>query len=296
MKRYISSASASTNSKLVSALAYVIRSTMDMGDYLVDIVEGLADLGGIELPDDYNTDRMFKSVLNQLVDQKSVAIPDSIIYDFTEYPEMMLEEISTSSPSGKKSKLYKAINTIYNEIGAFPGGDSVKKAIEENIFNSALVEGNAAEIGYAIGHIYWKYITRPEYGNRSNTASAVGVSVGARDDKVINGKYKYAFVQDISSYFYSDLRKKNPGMPSDTGYMVKFYNEGADVYADFFNMYAVPSSVRSVLTWDVGKKVLNTIKINGTDESAIESASREIADWFNTHVEDAIESALHYAG
>lgn len=296
MKRYISSASASSNSKLVSALDYLLRCTIDFDNFLEDIVEGLAFAADIELPEEYDEDKMLKTVLNQLVEQRSEVIPSDIIYIFTEFSEMLLEEISTSRPSGKNSKLYKVITTIYNQIGEFPGGDAVKKAIEDNIFSSDLVEGNAAEIGSAIGHIYWKYITRKEYGVRSNTASATGTSIGCRDDDVINGKYKYAFVQDISSYYYEDTRKLHPNMPGDTGFMFKFYNEGADVYADVFNVFTVPSNVKGVVTWDIGTTILDTIKINGTDEAAIESASREIANWYNTHVDEAIEAAVQYAG
>lgn len=295
MKRYISSARKSSGSNLVSALREVIHSTLDMGDYLEDVVEGYADMGGIELPEDYDPDEMLNTVLTELVNKRSAAIPDSIVYNFTEFPGMLLDEISTSRPSGKQSKLYKAIETIYSQIGEFPGGDKVKKAIEDTIFNSSLIEGDAAEIGYAIGRIYWKYITSPEYGVRSNTASAVGVSNGCRDPETINGKYKFAFEQDISSYYYKDLYRNTPDMPSATGYMVKFYNEGSDVCGDFFNLYTVPSSTKGVVTWDIGTTVLHTIKVAGSDDAAIESAAKEIAEWYDSHVDEAIEAAVQYA-
>lgn len=295
MKRYISSARKSSSSNLVSALREVIHSTLDMGDYLEDVVEGYADLGGIELPEDYDPDEMLNTVLTELVNKRSAAIPDSIVYNFTEFPGMLLDEISTSRPGGKQSKLYKAIETIYSQIGEFPGGDKVRKAIEDTIFNSPLIEGDAAEIGYAIGSIYWKYITSPEYGVRSNTASAVGVSNGCRDPETINGKYKFAFEQDISSYYYKDLYMNTPDMPSATGYMVKFYNDGTDVYGDFFNLYTVPSSTKGVVTWDIGTTVLHTIKVAGSDDAAIESAAREIAEWYDSHVDEAIEAAVQYA-
>lgn len=296
MKKYIGAARKSSGSNLVSALCDVINSTLDMGDWLEDVVEGYADLGGIDLPEEYDADEMLKSVLTELVNERSAAIPDSIVYNFTDYSDMMLEEISTRKPSGKNSKLYKAIETIYSQIGEFPGGDKVKKAIETTIFSSPLIEGDAAEIGYAIGCIYWRYITSPEYGTRSNTASAVGVSIGCRDAAVLNGKYKYAFAQDISNYYYRDLRSQNPNMPSGTGYMVKFYNDGSDVYGDFFNLYTVPSSTKGVVTWDIGTTVLHTIKVAGSDDAAIESAAREIAEWYDAHVEDAINAAVQYAG
>lgn len=295
MKRYISSARKSSGSNLVSALREVIHSTLDMGDYLEDVVEGYADMGGIELPEDYDPDEMLNTVLTELVNKRSAAIPDSVVYNFTEFPGMLLDEISTSRPSGKQSKLYKAIETIYSQIGEFPGGDKVKKAIEDTIFNSSLIEGDAAEIGYAIGRIYWKYITSPEYGVRSNTASAVGVSNGCRDPETINGKYKFAFEQDISSYYYKDLYRNTPDMPSATGYMVKFYNEGSDVCGDFFNLYTVPSSTKGVVTWDIGTTVLHTIKVAGSDDAAIESAAKEIAEWYDSHVDEAIEAAVQYA-
>lgn len=296
MKRYISSARKAPSSNLVAALREVIHSTLDMGDYLEDTVEAYADLGGIELPEDYDPDEMLNTVLTELVNKRSAAIPDSIVYNFTEFSDMLLEEISTSRPSGKQSKLYKAIATIYSQIGEFPGGDKVKKAIEDTIFNSPLIEGDAAEIGYAIGSIYWKYITSPKYGVRSNTASAVGVSIGCRDAEVINGKYKYAFAQEISSYYYRDLRGANPDMPSGTGYMVKFYNDGSDVYGDFFNLYTVSSSTKGVVTWDIGTTVLHTIKVAGSDDATIEAAAKEIAEWYDSHVDEAIEAAVQYAG
>jgi hypothetical protein len=293
MKRYISSARKTTSSDLVDALCVVIYSTLDMGDYLEDVVETYAQLGGIELPDDYDADVMLIKVLTELVNQHSEIIPEGIIYNFTEYSDMLLDEIAMSRPSGKQSNLYKSINTIYSQIGKFPGGDSVKRAIEENIFSSPLVEGVAAEIGYAIGQIYWRYIDRPEYGVRTNNAGATGVSNGCRSPKAINGKYKFAFMQDISSYYYDDLMVQNH-MPPFTGYMVKFYDDGSDVYADFFNLFVV-SSTGGVANWDIGTTVLHTIKINGSDDAAIESAAHEIADWYDDHVDEAIDAALHYA-
>lgn len=294
MKRYIRLSSNLGSSDLVDALCVVIYSTLDMGDYLEDVVGTYAQLGGIELPDDYDADVMLIKVLTELVNQHSEIIPEGIIYNFTEYSDMLLDEIAMSRPSGKQSNLYKSINTIYSQIGKFPGGDSVKRAIEENIFSSPLVEGVAAEIGYAIGQIYWRYINRPEYGVRSNNASAIGVSNGCRSPKAINGKYKFAFMQDISSYYYEDLMVQNH-MPPFTGYMVKFYDDGSDVYADFFNLFVV-SSTGGVANWDIGTTVLHTIKINGSDDAAIESAAHEIADWYDDHVDEAIDAALDYAG
>ena len=302
MKKYISASGSSSDAKLVSALIAVIWSAFDMGDSLSDIVEGFADQGGIDLPDEYNADEMLKSVLKQLVAQRSAAIPESFIYYFTEYPNILLDEISTDSPSGKDSKLYKAIQTIYDRIGEFPGGDSVKTAIEENIFNSERVEGNAAEVGYAIGLEYWRYIKSKEYGVRSNTASALGVSIGCRE--AIGGKYKYAFMQDISSYYYKDLYKQHSGMPSATGYMVKFYNQGNTVFADIFNLFQVPSSTPGVVTWDIDDAPVYTFDFSeyfGDDavvryDSAVETVSKAIAAWLDAHVEDAIESALEYKG
>ena len=294
MKRYISSASGnSSNSRLVSALTEVIWSTLDMGDYISDVVESLADLGDIELPDDYDEDKMLKSVLNQLVSQHSSAIPDYFIYIFTEYPETLLREISTRSPSGKQSKLYKAIKTIYNSIGEFPGGGEIKSAIEENIFNSNLIEDNAAEVGYAIGNLYWQYIKSKEYGMRSNFASAVGVSVGCR--RAIGGKYKYAFVQNISSYYYSDLRDKHPEMPLDTGYMIKFYKKGNAVCADVFNQYSVyPTPGSNYVEWKVGDQVIYTFTFTEFDDAGIDAAAREVAAWYDSHVQDAIDAAVSY--
>lgn len=288
MKRYIKSSGSSSDSRLVSALVEVLLSTLDMGDYVEDLVEGLADLGNIELPEEYDADTMLTSVLTQLVAQQSSAITDYIIYPFTEYPEMLLEDISIRTPSGKDSKLYKAIQVIYDHIGEFPGGDAVKSAIAENIFSSELISGNAAEVGYAIGNLYWKYIKSEEYGVRSNFASAVGVSHGCRE--AIGGKYKYAFMQDISSYYYSDLREEHPEMPSATGFMLKFYDyDNTTVCADVFNLFQNN-------TWDIGNQVIYTFTFNNIDDAGIDAAAREVAAWYDAHVQDAIDAALNYAG
>lgn len=295
MKRYIYSSQGTYDSRLVSALVQVTWSTLDMGSSLGDVVEAYASLGNIELPDEYNADKMLKSVLTQLVAQRSSVIPETLMYTFDEdeFVDMLLEEISTSKPSGKNSKLYKAIRTIYNCIGDFPGGNVVKAAIENNIFSSDLVKDNAGEVGYAIGHIYWEYIKRKEYGIRSNTASAVGVSNGCR--AAIGGKYKFAFMQDISSYYYMDLLMNNKGMPYDTGYMLKFYKDGQAVCADVFNLYTVPSSTKGVVTWDIGDQVLYTFTFTEFDDAGIDAAAHEVADWYDAHVQDAIDAAYNYA-
>ncbi len=292
MKRYIYSSKGSSDSQLVTALALVLLSTLDMGDSVDELVDGLAFNADIELPDDYDEDDMLNSVLTQLVSQRSATLPDTLIYTFTEFADMLLEEISTSKPSGKDSKLYKAIQTIYNRIGEFPSGDTVKAAIEDNIFNSDLVQDNVGEIGYAIGNLYWRYITSKEYGVRSNTASAIGVSNGCRE--AIGGKYKFAFMQDISNYYYSDLYTSTPDMPSATGYMVKFYKEGQAVCADVFNLYQVPSGTSGVVTWDIGDQVLDTFTTTEFDDVGIDNAAHEIADWYDSHVQDAIDAAYKY--
>lgn len=293
MKRYIYAARGSSDSKLVAALALVFLSTLDMGDSVDDLVEGLAFNADIELPEDYDEDDMLNSVLTQLVSQRSATIPDALSYTFTEFADMLLEDISIHKPSGKDSKLYKAIKVIYDRMGEFPNGDAVKSAIEDNIFSSDLVKDDVAEIGYAIGNLYWRYIKSKEYGVRSNTASAVGVSIGCRD--AIGGKYKFAFMQDISSYYYKDLYMNNKGMPSDTGYMLKFYKDGQAVCADVFNLYQISSGTSGVVTWDIGNQVLDTFTFTEFDDASIDNAAHEIADWYDSHVQDAIDAAYNYA-
>ena len=229
-----------------------------------------------------------------MVAERSDVIPETLMYTFDEieFVDMLLEEISTSKPSGKTSKLYKAIKTIYDHIGEFPGGAAVKVAIENNIFNSDLVQDNVGEVGYAIGNLYWRYITSEEYGVRSNFASAIGVSNGCRD--AIGGKYKFAFMQDISNYYYEDLYMSNKGMPSATGYMLKFYKSGQAVCADVFNLYQVPSGTSGVSTWDIGNQVLDTFTFTEFDDAGIDNAAHEVADWYDSHVQDAIDAALNY--
>lgn len=295
MKRYIYSSKGSADSQLVSALVKVTLSTLDMGTDVGEVVESYAMLDGIELPEEYDDYEMLESILTQLVAQRSEDIPETLMYTFgeIEFVDMLLEEISTSKPSGKNSKLYKAIKTIYDCIGEFPGGDAVKVAIEDNIFNSDLAQDNVGEVGYAIGNLYWKYITSEEYGVRSNTASAIGVSNGCRD--AIGGKYKFAFMQDISNYYYKDLYMNNKGMPSATGYMLKFYKSGSAVCADVFNLYQVPSGTSGVVTWDIGNQVLDTFTFTEFDDAGIDNAAHEVADWYDSHVQDAIDAALNYA-
>ena len=153
MKRYIYSSKGSADSQLVSALVKVTLSTLDMGTDVGEVVESYAMLDGIELPEEYDDYEMLNSILAQLVAQRSEDIPETLMYTFgeIEFVDMLLEEISISKPSGKNSKLYKAIKTIYDRIGEFPGGDAVKVAIENNIFNSDLAQDNVGEVGYAIG-------------------------------------------------------------------------------------------------------------------------------------------------
>ena len=294
MKRYISSASGnSSDSQLATALYEVLTYPLGMGDSITEIIEGLAFEGNIDLPEDYDADKMLKSVLKKLAAQRSGVIPEYLEYNFTEDVDSLLYHISTQSPSGTKSKLYKYIKLIYNRIGEFPGGDKIKSLIEENIFNSDLVKDNAAEVGAAIGDIYWRYIRSKEYGLRSNFASAVGCSVGCR--RAVGGKYKYAFVQNISSYYYSDLRDEHPEMPLDTGYMIKFYKEGNAVCADVFNQYSVyPTPSSNYVEWQVSDQVIYTFTFTEFDEQGIDNAAHEIAAWLDNHVQDAIDAALAY--
>ena len=244
--------------ELTDAIFYVMSSNMGMGDSLID------------------------NAISELIRIKSSTLTEYLKYFFTE-PDLIdeiFEDVVTSSMPAHRSLMFIAVHTIYEGIGGIPGGNVIKHAIQQNIYDPlGDFPVDAAKVGWAIGHIYWRYVTAPEYGPRSNGMMSVGHTVQG-------SKYSYEFTKEISSYHYSD-RSHARLLPRGVGYTCKFRESESSVIADIYAI-AVYSNTSEV----IANTPDYSVTISDFEDKDIEAASHEIADWLNGHVEDAIEFGL----
>lgn len=268
---------------LKDAVIYIILSSLDMGDSLLDEAEYLADRAEIEYDNIIDTaDDILNRALDQLISTRSAAICEYLKYYFTdEYVVDHIFDAVVRSPGHLfDSEMYTAIKTLYTDIGSFPGGRVIQLAIQDNILDP-LGDYNidASRVGSQIGHIYWRYVTRPEYGEVSNS----GASTGHREN--IDG-YVYQFSKDISSYYFKD---DFPGqiIPWCVGFICRFREAERDVIADIF-AFARRGPDDEV----VESLPAYSITISEFDDTALDQASQIIADYFNDGVEYAIDFGI----
>ena len=268
---------------LEDAIFYLISNSMDMGDSLRDEAEYLAQTAGIEYDTTIETDsEILNKALTKLVSTRSSDLCEYLKHYFDdEYSvEQIFNAIVDSWELIEDSIIYMVVKIIYADIGAFPGGRVVQNAIQTNILDPlGAYDIDAAKVGKRIGRVYWMLVDRPEYGDVSNSADAVGHLVS-------DGTYSYQFSKDISNYYFQD-RFPGQDCPWDVGFICKFRGEGRNVIADIFAFTRIDSQ-----NTIVSNSPVCSIVISDFDDASISTATRQIADWYNTHVDDAIDFGI----
>jgi len=274
---------ADSSMSLEDAIFYLISNSLDMGDSLRDEAEYLADQAGIEYDTTIDTDTdILNGALSKLVTTRSSALCEYLKYYFDDelYVEHIFDAIIGSWELTESSTIYVVVKIIYSDISAFPGGRVVQDAIQRNILDPlGTYDIDAAKVGKRIGHLYWMLVDRPEYGDVSNSASALGHLVS-------DGIYSYQFSKDISSYYFQD-RYPGQDCPWEVGFICKFRGEGRNVVADIF-AYTKIDSQNIIIADEPSLSVI----ISDFDDASISAATRQIADWYNTHIEDAIDFGI----
>jgi hypothetical protein len=184
------------NMTLSEAIFQVLTADADFDFSLTELAEDLAENAGIEFDSDFDEEALARVALDTLVDQKSSYITDLLMYSFTEEDlvDGILNEISR--PGG--TSMEDALRVIYDSMPEFPNGAAVLDAMLENVYdNISSSTVDTERVGYLIGHEYWKYITNPKYGVKTNDVATVG-------SRISKGGYVYRFRKDISSYYYQD--------------------------------------------------------------------------------------------
>jgi len=270
---------------LEDAAFYLICSSMDMGDSLRDEAEYLADKAGIAYDTNLDTDEeILKSALDKLVAMRSSELCEYLKYYFTDEfsVDNIFDDIVRSKGHLYDSDTYLAVKTIYADIGGIPGGHVIQDAIQTNILEPlGTYNIDAARVGSQIGHLYWQYVTAPEFGGVTNGGSVTG----CREDDTSDG-YVYQFYRSISNYYFRD---NYPGkvIPWEVGFVCRFRESGREVIADIFNWAKLETY--DEITVDIPAY---SITISEFDDENIDTVSQEIGDWFNTHVNDAIEFGI----
>lgn len=269
---------------LSDAIMYVITSSIDMGDSLWDEAEYLAQHAGISYGtyDDEDPAELLRKAITTLVRIKSSELTSYLKYYFTE-PDMtgdIFDNIVSSWGLTYRSPMYIAIHDIYENIGNIPGGNVVRKAIQENVYTPLEDFAiDAAKVGKAIGELYWRYISAPAYGPISNGGSATGHIIHYDE-------YTYEFSKEISNYYFRD-RCSGPQCPRGVGFTCKFRESGPDVVADIYIIAVYSSNGEMISDTPAHSVVISSFK-----DSDITVAARQIADYFNDNVEEAIEFGI----
>ena len=269
------------NDILVNAIIYLIQTCIDMGDDIEETASFLAEEAGMdydELEDD--VDATLSEALDILINNRYAALPEFLNYYFTE--DYLLDFILDDLVSD--DKMINNLQVIYNALGNFPGGNQVKANMKTNVFDFIDTYAlDAAKVGYEIGHEYWRYITNPVYGVRTNSVFAVG-------HMITEGKYVYSFAQDISSYYYRDAYLDVSHLPSSVGYEFRFREDDDVVVVDIYPFATdlEPTNSRSV-TYTYADKPIDYIVISDFSADSISTTSQTIAQWLDEYAMDAID-------
>ena len=268
---------------LEDAVISLIFNSVDMGGSLQDDAEYLAQAAGINY--DINiepAEDVLTMALTKLVTTRSSELCEYLKNYFDdEYSiEQIFDAIISSWELTGSSEIYVAVKVIYADISMFPGGRIVQNAIQTNILDPlGAYDIDAAKVGKHIGNLYWMLIDRPEYGEVSNSGDTLG-------HYIFDKTYSYQFSKDISSYYFHD-RCPNTHCPWNVGFVCKFRGEGRNVVADIF-AYVTLDSQNTIIS----DTPVYSVIISDFDEASISAATRQIADWYNTHVDDAIDFGL----
>jgi hypothetical protein len=271
---------------LADAIKYLILDTLSMGDSLWDEAEYLAQCAGIPYTDylHEDTEDLLDRAIKALIQSHSSELPTYLNYYFTEpdtVDEIFEQIVSSLSPTSR-SQLFIAIHDIYENIGSIPGGNVVRKSIQQNIYGPlGDYDTEAIKVGKAIGQIYWKYITASEYGVISNSGSTTGYVLH-------DSEYAYEFSKEISDYYFRD-RCITGNCPRGVGFVCRFRGSGADVIADIFTT-AIFSRTEEV----VSDAPVFSITISDFDYS-VDNAAQQIAEYFSDNVDEAINFGINLA-
>lgn len=266
---------------LSDAIFQVLTADADFDFSLTELAEDLAENAGIEfddLDDNFDEEALAHDALDILVNQKSSYITDLLMYSFTEenLVDGILNEISR--PHG--TDMEDALRVIYDNLPEFPNGAAVLDAMLENVYDnisSSIVD--TERVGYLIGHEYWKYITNPKYGVKTNDVATVG-------SRISEGGYVYRFRKDISSYYYQD--EFTGKLPATVGYEVKFREAGDRAVADFYPFYT-SAAKSNVLQYYVSDIPSWGISIADFSDAGITDASKSIAEWLDANADTIID-------
>lgn len=268
------------NDVLVNAILYLIQTCRSLGDDIEETASFLAEEAGMdydELEDD--VDATLAEALDILINDRSDVLPEFLNYYFTE--DYLLDFILDDIVS--KDKMINNLQVIYNALGNFPGGNQVKANMKTNVFDFVDTYAlDAAKVGYEIGQEYWRYITNPVYGVRTNSAFAVG-------HMVTEGKYAYSFGQDISSYYYRDAYLDVQHLPSFVGYEFRFREDGDDVVVDIYPFATNLEPTNSYgTTYTYADKPVDYIVISDFSAESLSATAQTIAQWLDEYAMDAI--------
>lgn len=269
------------NDALINAIFYLIQTCRSLGD---DDIEGTASFLAEESGIDYDefeddVDDTIMSALDILIDERSATIPEFLNYSFTD--EYLLDFIIDDF--AEDNKMQDNLQIIYNALGNFPGGNQVKANLKTNVFDFVDTYAlDAAKVGYAIGHEYWKYVTNPVYGVKSNDVFTVG-------HVITEGKYAYSFAKDISSYYYRDAYLDVSHLPGSVGYEFRFREDGDDVVVDIYPFATNLEPTNSYgTTYTYADKPVDYIVISDFSADSISATAQTIAQWLDEYAMDAI--------
>ena len=268
------------NDALVNAIFYLIQTCRSLEDDIEETASFLAEEARIDYDEfEDDVDATISEALDILINDRAAVLPEFLNYYFTEdyLLDFIIEDLAAND------QMENNLQIIYNALGNFPGGNQVKSNIKTNVFDFIDTYAlDAAKVGYEIGHEYWKYITNPVYGVRTNDVFAVG-------HMITDGKYVYSFGQDISNYYYRDAYLDVQHLPQFVGYEFRFREDGDDVVVDIypFAINLEPTNSHGT-TYTYADKPIDYIVISDFSADAISTTAQTIAQWLDEYAMDAI--------
>lgn len=286
MKRYLYATTIKSPKSLANALYSVIQSTLGMGESIDDIADYLAELANYEYDyDDTSMEDVCVAALTLLVKSKSSALVDFIDEYFTD--DILVNMILTQCQHD--SKLVKSIKLVYSVMQSFPNRDELCTHIKTNVLNQLNIDGwgvvdllSVVDIGSAIAHTYWKYVSAEEYGKQSADKFTIG-------DAHSDGVYVYSFVKQISPEFTRDASLDS------TSYIFSNVWVSFKVRPDATSAAVIDACIgghASLDQYPEFSEVIKSWKVANSDKQTIDSVARDIASWLDTNVSSIINQGI----
>lgn len=223
------------------ALVHIDREILSMGDDYSEAVESLCQMA--EISYNYEADnfeqakRAYKIIAER--SPETIKLQIDVFFENDNFDILFSEIPSTTATTIGEHPTYVALNTVREYLSQHFDTDSL------NVVDSALekligLQIIPLNIGYKIGHQYFRYLNEELFGTISNDCFTVGKMM------VIEDKYYYVIHKDINKL----------GTDHHKGFAVLFSEQNGETTARFYEFLRPNHEKPEIQYFYLGKELI----------------------------------------